>query len=1020
MEMEVVVKEERKREKHTTTRREKPLSVIKPRRPSLSLLPPPSKPAADSQFSDISDASDGEGEKRMLASPPEPSTTLLSQQQPASFVVAQGKLPNGLIPTILTPSSDLEDKSKLPQQPSISSLPSFDAVRSPQPQISREDKDQLPVKWPSTGISNQEVIPDSQPTSPKDTPSSSSLATVRSSLLSAYPSPSLGPHGVASLTCSSMQDQRHGFAGSQPAGKSKTSSALSPKQPDMSNPLNTLADMAVVRSAHRGRPSSSRMSSESSSSREDDGRREGGDGDDKTKIPQTGLYQKVDGTRKPADKNSRQHTVPSMIKPESVPRATLTYCPPRALSPSASKPSEDTHDSDSSGSGSLSPCKSKKIKGHKEKRKGGGGGVSGGPVGGRVERGPLKELSEAGKEDTGRPPGTPALGEVPFNFHVPGLQPISPGGDASSTTHGDPVKPNVSSTASSSPSSSLTQYSVAVLQEGRNSKASPCPADPSPWRSFPNQSHSPPHIPTEREPASSMAPSSSSKKTKVSTITSFSSGPVYPPPIPFMSPSLTGTYQAGMPTVIFSGNDMEKDRQKRKRKAQDAAVLTPSKRPSSPPPPPPPLPPPPPRESDGSKPLRPLPASLAPPSKPHPQGGAHFLTGSEFKSRENLPGFEFDPSLPMPYHYQVLAYEQQMKHQMVVDHSNKPSPPAPSAPKVVPPKRPRSTDPSHSRPLIRNTGLPSPPSTSSSSVAGYRPLVEGGAATMPLLNPARVPSFPTASIAQPRPKHPNPESTPGRSHGQVRPIPGQPAAKKPNKKPDLAPVQIKQDPDTQVGWYQHFSAIPQAAAAGIQLSPHFVGGLPQLPQTPPSSSQPPVASPMAGVPQMPSLHFSPWAPGVIAPNLLHVAGSKSIKHEQPSPMLVRPTPNELVPPHRTRSPSPALTKKPVLSVGSGNPDHHPIPPQVIIPTPTRPVLAESKSSRSHFSSDKLTSSSSHAHGASSSSSSLSSARVPHASKMESPMSRPQQTHLQPHPSLPQPSPTHSGMHTDFCLGGGGG
>lgn len=543
-EMDITVKDKKVEKRSEAAGREKPLSVIQPRRPSLSLLPPPSK-AANDQFSDISDASDGEIEKRAAAasSPPHP-------------LKAVSKMPNGVIPTILTPS-DQEEKGKLAQP----LLPSFDAVRSPQPQIVREEKDA------HRGVLGEEAVPDSQPSSPKDVPSAS---TMRSNLLTSYPNSqvSMGPLGVASLTCNSLQNQRHSYAGSQSAGKTNPSVVSSPKRSDhIHNPLNTLAEMAVERST-QGAHSSRLPSSGSSSSREDESKRDRDTGDSQQQQQQQVVAPPRLFDDKSTDKHRGGHSIPSMVKVEPSSRAaTVAYVAPGS-SHALSRSSDDTRDSDSSGSGSLSPRtrKTRKMKRKKNSATGGNGRSA--------------EQHEVGKEDAGRMPVTPAMIPGPFSFSVP-CQPISPGTEGSA--HGDKL----------AATSVVPQHSM-MLPVGPRPGNSSSPI-PNRHAMAPFVNPSPPS--REKEPSGAGA---SNKR----VITSISGAPSFMPA------------QFTVPSVLLGG---ESDKQHGRKRGHDTSNANPNKRPS-------PSPPSYSHEMDtSSKPLPPLPASLGPLSRSGHHPSTHDL-----------------------------------------------------------------------------------------------------------------------------------------------------------------------------------------------------------------------------------------------------------------------------------------------------------------------------------------------------------------------------------------------------------
>ena len=878
-EMEITVKDKKVEKRSEAASKEKPLSVIQAHRPSLTLLPPPGKQAND-QFSDISDASDGEAERKVAISSP-PKTV--------------AKLPNGVIPTILTPS-DQDEKTKLAQQPS---LPSFDAVRSPQPQIVRDEKD------PHRSVPNEEAVPDSQPSSPKD------ASTMRSNLLNSYPTPqvSLGPLGVANLTCNSMQNQRHSYAaGSQSTGKTKPSVVSSPKHSDHNHsPLNTLADMAVERST-QGAHSSRILSSGSSSSREDETKRDGG------------------GDSQQADKLRGGHSVPSMIKLEPSSRATVAYVAPG----SSHGLSDDTRDSDSSGSGSLSPHNRRR----KPRKKNGEGGSR------------RSEQHQVGKEDAGRMPVAPAM--IPFNFTVP-CQPISPGAEGS---HVDKLTAPVGS-----------QHPMVVPVGSRpGNSSSPIPNRQGPL-AMPSFATS-----REKETSSIVSIAGGSNKRVITNVSS-----AYPSPGQFFHP----------PSVLL-GTDPDRDR--RKKRAHETSNANPNKRPS-------PSPPIYSHEINTNKSnLPPLPASLSSLSS----SGHYSLSHDQHMRRGNPPGFDYDPSLPMSFEMQMIAYQNQQQQQanrhhggVMLDPLGGGKPPSSSGSRVVIPKRPRSTDPPPNRQqLIREPRLASPSSPANHRYTGDVVAAQGH----------RMNNFPTASIAPQRPSHI--DSAPGRSHLPVRSSSNQQqqqSAKK-QKRADLPPVAIKQEPEAQHlphPWY--LGGIPhQIAAGGIPFSPHIPHA--QLPPTPPSS-QPTITGPMAGIPQMPIS----WPPGVIHPGILQMPATKQQIKMEPS-SGGRPSGAELAPPnsvHRTRSPSPSMNKK--LQGNSSESHHHPSSSPVVIPVPTRPNDRQRPPRPQLVTSKGQPSSSSHTLGVSSSASS-SSRGHPKETVAPRPQTHP---HIQ-HPGLPQQSPTQIG------------
>ena len=960
-EMDVSVKsgkEERKKEK-VEDEKEKSFNVIRPRRPSLTLLPPPSKPASESQFSDISDASDGENEKRAAGSPVEPPKISRSHQQS----IPVSKVPNGVtIPTICTPS-DQEDKGKLSQQPP---LPLFDAVRSPQPQIARDEKD---IPKASSSNANQESVPDSQPSSPKDGPSYPlTTSSIRSNLLNTY-STSQGTTSSRNLTCNSIQDQRHSYAGTHKTKSSNVSgsSQASPKHTDHADsPLNTLAEMAVERSAQGEGHSSRLLSSGSTSSREDDTRR---DRDTGNGGQQPASRLTFDTVHKSTENHRGSHSH-NMIKMESSSRATVAYCAPGSAH-SVSQGSDDTRDSDSSGSGSLSPRTrrtTKKQKGHREQRKGVAEGSG---------RGHMMEVEI--KEEGTRMPNTPAMIQMPFNFSVP-CQPISPGGEVpSSSAHGDKLM--------------ISQYN---MHSGGRPKKSSSP-NPSRQTAPSFTSHPVPPSLKEKELSTSLTAGGPTKRSTHVITNSSGTGLYHQLPAQYSGSSASSS--------MLLGVDTEKERSARKRKPPPETVnaaasnkrFSPSPSIS--------------RETDNAKPLPPLPASF---------GRVHHLSSvhEQIKPKVALPGFDFDPSLPMSYDMQVLAYhnqqQQQNKHHALLEPVKSSS----SAPQVVHPKRPRSTDPPPNRQLIQGAQLSSPSSPSSAANNRYSSDVSSAASTSShsLLDSSRLTTFPTASITQQqRPRSTHIDSIPGRSHSQQKSASGQQTVKKPSTKripAELPPVQVKPEPEnpTLPPW-QLFGAANLPPSIGIQFSPHILSHG-QIPSTPPSTQA--IASPMAGIPQMP---FS-WAPGVIPPTYLQPGPAKQIKVEHPSPGIGRP---DLVPPnsmHRTRSPSPSVTKKQSHPGSSHTPDHHhPSVSQVVIPQPTRPSV-ERKSSRPQFSGGKI-SSSSHSHSSVSSSSSTSSSSRSHhaAPKAEPVVPRPQlhpQIHI-PHHSMPQQSPTHLGESDHMLL-----
>ena len=156
--------------------------------------------------------------------------------------------------------------------------------------------------------------------------------------------------------------------------------------------------------------------------------------------------------------------------------------------------------------------------------------------------------------------------------------------------------------------------------------------------------------------------------------------------------------------------------------------------------------------------------------------------------RGNQSGFDYDPSFPMSFEMQMIAYQNQQQQQANRHHGGGMldplggKPPSSSVSRVVIPKRPRSTDPPPNRQqLIREPRLASPSSPANHRYTG------------------------DVVAAEPEAQHvPHP-------------------------------------------WY--LGAIPhQIADGGIPFSPHIPHA--QLPPIPPSS-QPTITGPMAGIPQMP-------------------------------------------------------------------------------------------------------------------------------------------------------------------------
>ena len=435
------------------------------------------------------------------------------------------------------------------------------------------------------------------------------------------------------------------------------------------------------------------------------------------------------------------------------------------------------------------------------------------------------------RDESSRQPDTPAFGNMPFQFDL-SLQPISPGDDNSEKDH--PVKKINSSIKSGTDSYPSGQWGPPFAHKDPK----PNIVAPSSSMEF-NNTHQPSHISDTQ--------------------------PFAMPPTTFGQP----------PSVI----------QDKKRKRKTATPNNESnKRPS------PPL-----RDQDThiEKSLPPLPPSLA----KNPVGrDTNVIQGHDhMKSPEVLAGFVYDPSLPMTYEYQLIAFQRQKAAEEKQADRNIDSK---TPPRVI--KQPHPVDhllPYETTPQSNRQHSPLPPHHS--GTFGRNKVVAPGVLISPdqrVMNPHSLP------IKQEQLSRPNRPSSKGNHTPSTLKPPSHQPKKQSSRRSESHPgsIQIKQEPESLAMSYHHhqpgFLTFP-----GLPLPPGSTPTFQALSQGIVTSASPSSSSGVlqgVSVVPPPAWHVS----GIINPPSSLKSEPHTVRNQQEHHMARMNT--------TTRTPSPNSHKKP--------------------------------------------------------------------------------------------------------------
>lgn len=888
---------------------------------SLLLKPLPT----DNHFSDISDISDSETvDKSVTVSQPAITISKSNSLAPPAFqssLVGPGRPPNGIqvppVRTILNTAREESSKSRISSQPK---LPSFDAVKSPQPQIGREEAaSSATAQQPPSGkglgrVGNEEGPPDPTATPPpqqhKEVGQVTSTLNVR---LPPSTSPAMtGPYNVN--TAPSSQEHRHSVA---PSLHSKPVSVLADSSRPMDHQnLDTLVNVAVamkpVKKPHRHAPSSEHVSSTHFKfSPQEEQLNDNLEHHHHSQHTRSESSQRKQRLYPPLYSEEKSRLIDkedtSKVSSHKADVAVSGYGMEMMVVQGRGPASSDTAmDSDSSGSGSISPVRHKKMHTALNQQQG------------LALAEPAHSTDASGCPDvTGKQPETPALKPVQFQWPQ-GLQPMSPGESKMAVD---------------------SAVSVAPQEITRKREPSRTSGEPHHYPDQPVWMHctaAPPPAGVPTRPASQREDTKGTVPSLPSTIIGFTApmnlGDDALFPVSRVQPtssaaSVIQTNMGGAGPVLGMSSNGDRKRKRTYHSSGEHRVL-------------------PGLGEQQSKPLRPLPPSLAPHNRLPALEPSAMMPLQELRT-DIPPGFEFDPSLPMNLHYQLIAFQHQQswlqQQKMSASESGSRKTPPISAPKVIPaPKRQKSNEglsmephhhphtltcPSPTHPSAFKPGFSVPVSSLASSHEQPHPLVSG---VMSMVH-----SRPELLAASAVPRIQKRSSTPSKSSSSSSTPSSKPphhhaVPKKSSRKNDLGGVRIKPDPDMPSMQLNHNQLLIPFPAPGTS----FFSSLP--------STSSPSGSVATIIPQVPSIPIMPphnWPiPTVTTPQ------SKPVKPEPPAAapqsVINRHSEHHLSQPvgrtgptsKSVRSPSPA--KRAV-------PEWHPsavvtsYAPQVITPTPNK-------------------------------------------------------------------------------------